>query len=82
MWRNKAGGSKIYCQVESFGDAEARIWVATREDVPGLATEADRLEALIAKLRQMIPELMSLNQVVPDMCKCGCIIVESDNNIS
>lgn len=45
-------------QVTAFWDAEAAVWVATSEDVPGLATEADTVEALIDKLRIMIPELL------------------------
>lgn len=42
-------------------DAEAAVWVATSSDVPGLATEADSLEALAAKLRTLVPELLALN---------------------
>ena len=45
-------------QVTAFWDAEAAVWVATSEDVPGLATEADTVEALIDKLKIMIPELL------------------------
>jgi len=47
-------------QVTAFWDAEAAVWVATSEDVPGLATEADTVEALIDKLKLkiMIPELL------------------------
>lgn len=45
-------------QVTAFWDAEAAVWVATSGDVPGLATEADTVEALIDKLRIMIPELL------------------------
>ena len=41
--------------------AEAAVWVATSNDVPGLATEAETLEALAAKLRVMVPELLALN---------------------
>ena len=44
--------------VTAFWDAEAAAWVATSEDVPGLATEAATVEALIDKLRIMIPELL------------------------
>ena len=39
-------------------DPEAGVWVATSEDVPGLATEAETIEALTEKLRVMIPELL------------------------
>ena len=42
-------------------DAETAVWVATSNDVPGLATEAETLEALAAKLRVMVPELLALN---------------------
>ncbi|MBX3025780.1 DUF1902 domain-containing protein [bacterium] len=42
-------------------DAEAGVWVATSDDVPGLATGADTFEALAEKLRVMVPELLELN---------------------
>ena len=47
--------------VYAMWDAEAGVWVATSEDVPGLATEADTVEKLIAKLKVMIPELLEAN---------------------
>jgi predicted RNase H-like HicB family nuclease len=42
-------------------DPEAAVWVATSDDVPGLATEADTLEALSTKLEVMVPELLDAN---------------------
>ena len=45
-------------------DAEAMVWVATSNDVPGLATEAETFEALAEKLRLMVPELLELNGVL------------------
>lgn len=42
-------------------DDEARVWVATSDDVPGLATEAETVESLIEKLKVMIPELLEAN---------------------
>ena len=42
-------------------DDEANVWVATSDDVPGLATEADSMEGLSAKLRVMVPELLDAN---------------------
>ena len=47
--------------VHADWDAEVGVWVATSTDVPGLATEADTVEALIAKLESMIPELLAAN---------------------
>lgn len=42
-------------------DGEAGVWVATSEDVPGLVTEAETVEALMEKLRVLVPELLELN---------------------
>ena len=42
-------------------DEETLVWVATSNDVPGLATEEGTLEALIEKLKIMIPELLAAN---------------------
>jgi hypothetical protein len=43
-------------------DEEAAVWVATSDDVPGLATEAATMEALSDKLGDLAPELLELNR--------------------
>ncbi len=43
-------------------DEEARVWVATSDDVAGLATEGAALEELVEKLKILIPELLDANQ--------------------
>ena len=48
-------------RVTAEWDNEAAVWVATSDDVPGLVTEADTLEALSAKLNVMVPELLDAN---------------------
>lgn len=47
--------------VRAFWDAEAKVWVAESDDVPGLATGAATLDELVSKLSVMIPELLELN---------------------
>ncbi len=47
--------------VHAEWDAEAHVWVATSDEVPGLATEAETTEALVQKLKTLIPELLSAN---------------------
>jgi predicted RNase H-like HicB family nuclease len=48
-------------------DPAARGWVATSDDVPGLATGADTLDELIEKLKVVIPELLATNGLLnPD----------------
>jgi hypothetical protein len=47
--------------VHATWDDEAKVWVATSDDVPGLATEAASLDMLVPKLKVMIPELLDAN---------------------
>ncbi|HEU0156576.1 MAG TPA: DUF1902 domain-containing protein [Stellaceae bacterium] len=42
-------------------DGEAQVWVASSDDVPGLATGADTFEELIEKLKVVVPELLEEN---------------------
>lgn len=51
-------------KIEAFWDGEAQVWVAESEDVPGLVTEANTIELLTEKLKQMIPELLLVNHIV------------------
>ena len=53
-------------KVQAIWDDEAHVWVATSDDVPGLATEADDMEALVCKLKSMIPELLDANGIMHD----------------
>ena len=43
-------------------DAEAEVWVAESDDIPGLATEAATVAAMTRKLRLLIPEMLALNE--------------------
>lgn len=51
--------------VRAEWDAEAGVWVATSDDVPGLVTEAETIEALDTKLKSMVPELLEANGCLP-----------------
>ena len=50
--------------VQAVWDNEARVWVASSDDVPGLITEAETVEALLEKLRTLVPELLEVNGVL------------------
>lgn len=47
--------------VYAMWDEEAKVWTVRSDDVPGLATEAPTLDALVPKLQVMIPELLDAN---------------------
>lgn len=53
-------------KVETFWDEIAQVWVATSEDIWGLATEAKSLEDLSKKLKIIIPELLLLNKQIAE----------------
>ena len=47
--------------VEARWDAEADVWVAGSDDIPGLVAEAASLDELFRELQLLIPELLALN---------------------
>jgi predicted RNase H-like HicB family nuclease len=47
--------------VRADWDEESGTWVAEGTDVPGLVTGADTFEALMEKLRVMVPEMLEAN---------------------
>ena len=53
---------KLY-YVHAEWDEDARVWVASSDAVPGLATEAETIEELVTKLKILIPELLAANAV-------------------
>ena len=53
-------------KVEAFWDEEAKVWVASSDDVPGLITEAATMELLMEKIRILIPELFRANKMITD----------------
>lgn len=48
-------------EIRAQWDSEASAWAAESENVPGLVAEADSPNALVEKLRVLIPELLELN---------------------
>ena len=50
-------------EVQFTWDAEAGVWVATSEDVPGLVLESGSIDALIERVRYAVPELLGLNNL-------------------
>ena len=51
-------------KIEAFWEQDALVWVAESADILGLVTEADTLENLTDKLKQMIPELLISNHSI------------------
>lgn len=52
--------SRAY-EVAAHWDSEAGVWVAESDDIPGLVAEAESMNALVEKIRVLVPELFELN---------------------
>jgi hypothetical protein len=48
--------------VRATWDPEAQVWVAESTDVPGLVTEAESIQALEAKLPNLIQDLLETEE--------------------
>ena len=44
-------------------DDEAEVWAATSDDVPGLVAESETIEALVRRLKSLVPELLEANGI-------------------
>ena len=49
--------------VRAHWDSEAECWYAISDDIPGLATGADTIEALADRLKTIVPELLRMNGI-------------------
>ncbi|HEX4532949.1 MAG TPA: DUF1902 domain-containing protein [Rhizomicrobium sp.] len=61
--------------VNADWDADVGVWVATSDDVPGLATESKTFEGLLKKLRSIVPELLELNGAMPKSGKAAYRVI-------
>jgi len=50
------------CIINFSWDAEARVWIAMSDDVPGLVLESGSYDALVERVRLAAPELLELNK--------------------
>lgn len=48
-------------RIEAKWDADAKVWTATSDDVPGLVVEAQTLDALVEETKLVVPDLLELN---------------------
>ena len=53
-------------EIHAVWDAEAKVWTAYSDDIPGLVTEAATWDGLIARASEAAKELLVLNSVPHD----------------
>jgi hypothetical protein len=47
--------------IDARWDAEASVWIATSNDVPGLVVEVDTWPTMIEEVRLVLPDLLELS---------------------
>lgn len=52
--------------INAHWDEEARVWLATSGDVPGLVVEADTWPGMIEEVRLVLPDLLELSGMRAD----------------
>ena len=55
------------CKVLVRWDEEAEVWIATSNDVQGLAIEADTMDEMLKRLEEIVPVLLEENAVEPPL---------------
>ncbi len=55
--------------VNALWDEEAKVWVASSDDIPGLVTEAASLDKLLERIIAVAPELLADNVSSTDVSK-------------
>ena len=48
-------------QIDYQWDEEAKVWIATSPDIPGLILEHENKEFLTDRIQKAVPELRTLN---------------------
>ena len=56
------------CKVKLLWDNEACVWVAESDDLPGLVLESESCDALIERVKYIVPELLDMNDIKADFC--------------
>ncbi|MEA4846094.1 MAG: DUF1902 domain-containing protein [Clostridiaceae bacterium] len=51
--------------VNFIWDSDACVWIAISDDISGLTLESGSLDALMERVRFVIPELLKLNGDIP-----------------
>lgn len=58
-------------QIDFQWDEEARVWIATSKEIPGLILEHENKDMLLKRVREAIPGLQALNEYVRNGASLG-----------
>ena len=66
------------CKVKLFWDSDAAVWMATSDDLPSLALESGSADALIERVKYIVPELLEIEDVKADYCDLDFVTERRD----
>ena len=66
------------CRIKLFWDSDAAVWMATSDDLPALALEAGSVDALIERVKYIVPELLEIEDVKADYCDLDFVTERRD----
>ena len=65
-------------KIKLFWDSDAAVWSATSEDLPGLALESGSFDALVERVKYIVPELLEIDNMKVDYCDLNFVSERRD----
>ncbi len=66
------------CRIKILWDDEAKVWIATSDDIRGLVLESGSFDALIVRVKYAVEDLLSFEDNKPDYCDLNFITERRD----
>ncbi|MBQ6775643.1 MAG: DUF1902 domain-containing protein, partial [Synergistaceae bacterium] len=66
------------CKIKLFWDSDAAVWSATSDDLPGLALESGSFDALVERVKYIMPELLEIENIKVDYCDLNFVSERRD----
>ena len=64
---------EIKCNIAFFWDDEAKVWIATSENVPGLILEDESFDNLINRVFVAVPDLLESENAEHRKISLNCV---------
>ena len=67
-------------RVEAEWDDEARLWITTSDDIPGLCVEVSTLEELTAVVVELAPTLLVANGLLTEAAREVPLVIAAERH--
>lgn len=66
------------CKIKILWDDEAKVWIATSDDIKGLGLESGSFDALIVRVKYAVEDSLAFEDNKPDYCDLNFITERRD----